>query len=154
MILEPDRFGLGRLPIATFRDALGFAMEFGTIHRWASAALVLDRNKRPSDIVVADGDAGALEAVISWASALTPGPGRPWLVLAVSARPMRPEVVAEADLRRYRQARWTLGLAGRDLIDWIETDGDLVRSYAYLTCPATAWAGDPPHHRLSDREPF
>ena len=74
----------------------------------------------------------------------------PRSTLVVSVRPYEPDLARERDLHLYRRARWSLGRAGCDLVDWIETDGDLFRSYAYLTCPARAWAGDPPVHRLND----
>ena len=74
-------------------------------------------------------------------------------LLAEKALAYEPDLVRERDLHLYRRARWSLGRAGCDLVDWIETDGDLFRSYAYLTCPAAAWAGDPPANRLSDGQP-
>ncbi len=77
--------------------------------------------------------------------------GWPVAVILVSVRPYDVGVIREDDLVRYRRARWAISGAGAHLSDWIETDGDLFRSYAYLTCPAEAWPHDPPTERRSDR---
>ncbi len=62
-------------------------------------------------------------------------------VLLVSVCPTATPTIRESDLDLFRSLRWRLSIAGVDLVDWIETDGDHVRSFAYLTCPAAAWAG-------------
>ncbi|MEM9653082.1 MAG: hypothetical protein AAGA65_13360 [Actinomycetota bacterium] len=72
-------------------------------------------------------------------------------VVLFTVGPVEPDLIREADLRLFRQAGWILGVAGADLLDWIETDGDVVRSYASVTCPALAWADDPPDQRMEDR---
>lgn len=71
-------------------------------------------------------------------------------VVLVTVRPYEADVVRERDLELYRAAKWSLAAAGVHLTDWIETDGDLFRSYAYLTCPADAWTDDPPSQRWQD----
>ncbi len=71
-------------------------------------------------------------------------------VLLVTVRPHDQDVISEYDLALFRRARWSLAEAGLDLSDWIETDGDLFRSYAYVTCPAQAWPEDPPQDRMTD----
>jgi antitoxin (DNA-binding transcriptional repressor) of toxin-antitoxin stability system len=59
--------------------------------------------------------------------------------------PIRP-----VDLIRFERWGQRLARAGAPLIDWIETDGDDVRSYAYITDPATAWLDDPDRERWCD----
>jgi len=142
-------------PINSFRDAVGFAMELADRHAFVAAAALLGPDGRPVDVVTLStaavgGVDPEIEPVVAWAAGVDGWMGQPCRTLLVSVRPFDPEVVREADLRRYRQARWALGRSGCDLVDWIETDGDLFRSYAYLTCPAEAWSDDPPNHRLAD----
>lgn len=60
-------------------------------------------------------------------------------VLLVSVCPSATPTIHELDLELFRSLRWRLSVLGVDLLDWIETDGDHVRSFAHLTCPATAW---------------
>ncbi len=140
-------------PVRSFRDAVGFALELADRYAFVAAAALLDADGVPVDVAVVEGLGSPIEPVVAWAAGADGWRSAPRRTLLISIRPFDPGVVAEDDLRRYRQARWSLGRAGCHLIDWIETDGDLVRSYAYLTCPAEAWAGDPPDHRLVDGGP-
>ncbi len=142
-------------PIESFRDAVGFAMELADRHAFVVAAALLGPDGRPVDVATLSTAAVGsiepeIEPVVAWAAGHDGWRCQPRRTLLVSVRPFDPEIVREVDLRRYRQARWALAHSGCDLIDWIETDGDLFRSYAYLTCPAEAWSDDPPTHRLVD----
>jgi hypothetical protein len=141
--------------IVSFRDALGFAMELSAHHQAVHAAVLLGRAGRPVDVAVtvpteSSERSQSIEPVVSWASQRLPWPFSPHRVLVVSVGHLVPDLVRESDIERYRRATWTLAEAGCSLLDWIETDGDLFRSYAYLTCPATAWPKDDPAHRRSD----
>ncbi len=139
--------------IACYRDAVGFALELADHHAFVSAIALLDATGRTIDLAVAEGLGTTIDPVVAWATGRTGWAGSPTAALAVSVQPFAPEIIREVDLRRYRRANWSLAGAGCRLIDWIETDGDLVRSYAYLTCQATAWPDDPPHHRRADGSP-
>jgi len=140
-------------PITTFRDALGLAMSLADEYAFANAAVLLAGDGRPIDVAVDEGIGATIEPVVAWACGARCWARRPHSALVLSIRPHEAEVVRERDLWRYRQAGWSLGRAGFDLLDWIETDGDLFRSFAYLTCPARAWAGDPPVDRIDDSGP-
>ena len=143
-------------PIESFRDAVGFALELADRHAFIAAAVLLGSDGRPLDMATSNGLGAGIEPVVAWAAGIGDPPGRrrgtvrPRRALLVSVRSFDPETIREADLRRYREARWSFARTGCDLIDWIETDGDLFRSYAYVTCPAGAWWSDPPGHRLVD----
>lgn len=137
-------------PIVTFRDALGFAMELTSSHVEVHAALLLTRDGQPIDLGLVEGPCGTIETVTDWAVGLRSWARSPRRLLLASVRPFDSDVVREHDLRLFRRASWSLAAAGADLLDWIETDGDLFRSYAYLTCPAHAWPTDPIEHRLVD----
>jgi hypothetical protein len=137
-------------PITSFRDATGFALELADRYAFVSAAVLLGPGGTPIDIATAEGIDAGIEPVVAWAAGIDGWRPPPLVALVISVRSVDPDVVREADIRRYRQARWSRGSAGCHLVDWIETDGDLVRSYAYLTCPAEAWSADPPGHRMID----
>jgi hypothetical protein len=62
------------------------------------------------------------------------------LVLSVRAAPLEP--VSHVERQRHERLSGVARLAGYRLLDWIETDGDCVRSHAYLTDPETAWPAD------------
>lgn len=153
---NPARGHPGPGRVETFRDALGLALELADRYSLVDAAALLDPAGRTIEMAVASGleGAGSIEPVVAWAAGAGGWSGPPQGVLIVSVRALDPDIVSEADLRRYRHAGWSLAGAGRRLLDWIETDGDLVRSYASLTCPAEAWADDPTDHRAIDgRDP-
>lgn len=153
-MIDPDEPDAATTPaIASFRDALGVAMELADRHAFVNAALLLGPDGRPVDLAVVEGLGGSIEPVVAWATGARRWITTPRAVLLVSVRPVDPDVVCEADIRRYRHADWSLTLAGCRLVDWIETDGDLFRSYAHLIHPARAWAGDPPSDRLADGGP-
>jgi hypothetical protein len=125
-------------------------MEFADDYAFVNAGAVLDETGNVVDIVMAEGIGQSIEPVARW---LVDG-HRCWpqapTVLLVSVRPFEVDVVREQDLLRYRHAGWAIAAAGGQLIDWIETDGDLFRSYAYVTCPGDAWPNDGPDQRHFD----
>jgi hypothetical protein len=71
------------------------------------------------------------------------------LVISVRAAPLN----AVGSLERQRQQRLAgvVRLSGYRLLDWIETDGDCVRSHAYLADPDTAWPADSVDDRHRER---
>ncbi len=147
---SPGEQPVESLVVASFRDALGLAMEMADEYAFVNAGVLLDASGAVTEIVLAEGIGRTIEPVTGWlieAADSWPDSAR---VLLVSVRPFEMDVVREQDLRRYRTAGWAIAGAGGHLIDWIETDGDLFRSYAYVTCPAVAWHGDRPEDRLSD----
>ncbi len=141
--------------ILTFRDALGMAMELAYEYAFVNAEAILDQHHRLHDLIVAEGIGRTIEPVVGW---LTDAVGLRFTdqrlgsvgVVLVTVRPFDVDVVREQDLFQYRRAGWAIAQRGAHLIDWLETDGDCCRSYAYVTCPARAWESDPPGHRLSD----
>lgn len=52
------------------------------------------------------------------------------------------ETLAEGDLALFRLARRRLATHGIDLLDWVHSDGELVRSMSYAADPARAWLSD------------
>lgn len=150
---DPDQ-PVGTFVVSSFRDALGLAMELADEYAFVNAGVVLTDSGVVTDIVLAEGIGRTIEPVTRWlieAAGYWPETTK---LLLLSVRPFDVDVIREDDLRRYRAASWGVAGAGGDLIDWIETDGDLFRSYAYVTCPANAWNGDRPEDRLSDGSPW
>ena len=148
---------MGPIPIPgtiiSFRDAVGVAMELADEFAFANAAAILDERGHLLDMAVVEGIGRTIEPVVEWATGIDGWHTRINRILLISIRPYEVDIVREADLRLYRRAGWAISAAGARLIDWIETDGDLVRSYAYVTCPAQAWLDDPPGERASDGRP-
>jgi hypothetical protein len=139
--------------ITSFGDALGLAMALADEYAFANAAALIDDDGGLVDLAIAEGIGTTIEPLIQWIitrSAGDAGEARdsaalgPVAVVMLSVRPYEVDLVREEDLRLYRLATWSAAAAGLHLLDWIETDGDLFRSYANVTCPAKAWDQDPP----------
>ncbi|MEM7274324.1 MAG: hypothetical protein AAF547_14670 [Actinomycetota bacterium] len=145
-------------PVNTFRDALGVAMAIAEDYAFANAAVLVEPGGRIHDIGIVEGIGTSIDGLTRWVVAALGGAaaarqGRrspPLRVLLISVRPFEVDTIRESDLRRYREASWAVANTGADLLDWIETDGDLFRSYAYTTCPGVAWPDDPPQDRQDD----
>lgn len=147
----PDAVSEGPAVIGSFRDAVGLAMELADEYAFANAGAVIDTTSGVLvDLAVAEGIGRTIEPITRWlvdSDGCWPElPG----ILFLTVRPFEVDVVREQDLRLYRSAAWAVAAAGGQVIDWIETDGDLFRSYAYVTCPASAWPSDAPEDRLTD----
>ena len=128
--------------ISSFRDALGIALELSDEFAFAQAAAVVDPSDRCVDFAVFTEVGDGLVPSLGWLS--TRASGHPPLsrVVLYSVRSVDGLIIAEIDLAEYRFAAVTIGRMGANLVDWIETDGEMVRSYAYLTTPQTQWAMD------------
>ena len=75
--------------------------------------------------------------MLRWLSDRVEGYHNPRNVILFTARTLDWQVVAERDLAEYRFAATIVNRLELDLVDWIETDGEIVRSYAYLANPNT-----------------
>lgn len=138
--------------VSCFRDAVGLALQLSEDYAYAQVAVLLDENGIQLDRRVFDAVGVGLMPVLAWCLSTAAGLGRPVDVLLLTARSIEPSVVREQDLAHYRRAERTLTGANLGLLDWIETDGELVRSFAYLVHPDTAWITDPADHRRVDRD--
>lgn len=126
--------------IHSFRDALGLALELSDEFAFAHAALVLTPDRRCVDFEVFTAIGDNLSEVLSWLSGRVERYVDSALVLLISIRSVDGCSIYEQDLSNFRLARTTISGYGGSLLDWIETDGELVRSYAYLVNPNTAWS--------------
>ncbi len=148
---------LSERTITSFRDAVGVAMELADEYAIANSVLLTEPT---TGRVVRSSLSTAIETSLSpqlrwsWRSCISECRDRPErsgldvVLLAVRETSLLP--VRETDLTSYRFARATLSYCNARLLDWIHTDGDHIRSFAYLTSRHTAWAGDNTSHRCED----
>ncbi len=126
--------------VSSFRDALGLALELSDEFAFAHAVLVTDHNGCCVDFGVLTRFGEGLIPVLGWLSDRVERQNNPRNVILFTARTLDWHVVAERDLAEYRFAATIVNRLGLHLVDWIETDGEIVRSYAYLANPNTGWA--------------
>ena len=126
--------------IRSFRDALGLALELSDEFAFAHAAVVLSCERRCLDLGVFTAIDDNLPELLGWLSERFQRQPQAETVLLISVRSVDAWLVYERDLGNYRFARATITEFGGRLLDWIETDGELVRSYAHLANPNTEWS--------------
>lgn len=126
--------------VAEFRDALGLAFELSDEFAFAQAVVTTDHLHRCIDFAVFTEIGDGLAPTLNWLSDRIGHRPRPRRVLLISIRSIDGIIVAERDLAEFRFAQQAVDRLGARLIDWIETDGELVRSYAYLANPHTTWS--------------
>lgn len=150
--------------LSGFRDGLGLVMQLADEYAFISAGVLLDGPGNIVDVITTQGIGQPVGPLVGRVCIALDGSKEPPVdgsrsgsggtsrsverVVLLTVRPFDADVIREADLNLFRRARWAIGVAGAELLDWIETDGDLFRSYAYVTCPALAWPDDPPEERL------
>lgn len=134
--------------ISTFRDALGLAMLLADEYAFLRAAALLHQDGTVQELLTVDGFGSSIGSLVGQVCIrLHRPPGGISSVVLLTIGPMEDGIIRESDLGQFRRARWAVSASGADLVDWIETDGDLARSYASITCPALAWPQDPPEQR-------
>lgn len=126
--------------ISSFRDALGLAFELSDEFAFAQAAVLIDRQRRCVDFGVFTEVGQGLTPALGWLSRRVDHHRPSLRALFISVRSVNGLIVAEHDLAEFRFAVHTAAQMGVSVIDWLETDGELVRSYAYLTNPNTVWS--------------
>ncbi len=144
--------------ITCFRDALGLAMELSDDYAFANAGIMLNSQGRVVDGVITDDVGISIRPVVQQIvdrqrhRGLSP----PYVAnsaVLLSIRPVDGPIVREHHLADFRWASGQIAAVGGRLADWIETDGDVFRSYAYLVYPASAWVDDSPSARAADGQP-
>ncbi len=125
--------------ICSFRDALGLALELSDEFAFAHTAVILSSDRRCIDFRVFTAVVDNLSDVLEWLATRPQDSADSPLVLLISVRSVDRSIY-EHDLSTFRLARTRVSALGAMLLDWIETDGELVRSYAHLVNPSTAWS--------------
>ncbi len=126
--------------ITSFRDALGLALELSDEFAYAHAVVILAPDRRCVELQLFTGIVDNLGVMLGWLSSRLVRGYAPVPVLLISVRSVDGWSVYERDLNDFRFARATIGELGGELVDWLETDGELVRSFAHLVDPGSAWS--------------
>lgn len=131
-------------PLA-FDDVVGIALALSDSYVFVQAALLLDESHRCLDLVTFTGprdkpwhtylDARDVSADLIGAALRASSPA----LVAITVGAVDREVLHEADLEHFRAIALLARTCGLHLMDWLVTDGDLVRSFAELT--GRGWDG-------------
>ncbi len=133
--------GKDTLAIRGFVDALAEAVAIQQRFKRGHAAAVLDDAGTLLDLTVFTARDHSMHDALDWASCIVLGDVRAARVVLLSAATSSVRQLCEADLDLLRQARARFGERGVTIVDWIQTDGEDIRSLAF-TIGIDAW--DPP----------
>ena len=132
--------------ISSFREAAGLCLLMDETRPDHAIAVFLDRSNAVQAVISSKSGSEALFGrLCRHHRARTTGK-----LLVLSHKSVELSPVSLTDLYSYELLRWVGEQIGRAVIDWVETDGDEIRSFAYRTHPLTAWANDPTSHRRAD----
>jgi hypothetical protein len=129
------------LAIRGFVDAVAEAMAIRQRFRRGHAAAVLDDAGTLLDLTVFTAHDHSMHDALDWASCMVLDDDRATRLVLLSAVTTSVRQPCEADLGVLRRARAAFGDRGVTVIDWIQTDGEDIRSLAF-TLGIDAW--DPP----------
>jgi len=126
------------LAIRGFVDAVAEAMAIQQRFRRGHAAAVLDDAGTLLDLTVFTARDHSMHDALDWASCMVLNDDRATRLVLLSAVTTTVRQPCEADLDALRRARTLFGDRGVTVVDWIQTDGEDIRSLAF-TLGIDAW---------------
>ena len=126
------------LAIRGFVDAIAEAMAIQQRFRRGHAAAILDDAAALLDLTVFTARDHSIHDALDWASCIALGDHRATRMVLLSAVTTGVRQACEADLDVLRRARARFGERGVTVVDWIQTDGEDIRSLAF-TLGFDAW---------------
>jgi hypothetical protein len=123
--------------INQFADAVSTAVGLDALYgRFAAAALLDDDDGTILDMRPFTGEATCVVCALEWALGVADGWHSAHRVVLLSGGGGSIRDVREDDIRMYQNLREALDAHGVELLDWIQTDGDQIRSLTF-TCDIT-----------------
>ncbi|HEX6310404.1 MAG TPA: hypothetical protein VF152_02120 [Acidimicrobiia bacterium] len=118
------------LAIRGFTDAIAEALAIRQRFRRGHAAAILDDAGTILDLTVFTARDHSMHDALHWASCIASTDDRATRMVLLSAVTTSVRAPREGDLEMLRRARAVLGERGVSVVDWIQTDGDDIRSLA------------------------
>jgi hypothetical protein len=128
------------LTIRGFADAIAGALAIHHRFRRGHAAAVLDATGTVLDLTVFTACDHSMGDALDWAACVVRSDERARRLVLLSAVTTGVRQPREADLAGLRQARARFEEQGVTVVDWIQTDGEDIRSLAF-TLGIDAWDG-------------
>jgi len=126
------------LAIRGFADAIAEALAIQQRFRRGHAAAVLDQTGTLLDLTVFTAADHSMDDALDWAGCMVLNDERATRLVLLSAVTTSVRQPCEADLDALRRARARFGEHGVSVVDWIQTDGEDIRSLAF-TMGIDAW---------------
>jgi hypothetical protein len=119
------------LAIRGFADAIAEALAIQQRFRRGHAAAVLDDAGTLLDLTVFTARDHSMHDALDWAACVVLNDERARRLVLLSAVTTSVRQPYEADLEGLRRARAQFGERGVTVVDWIQTDGEDIRSLAF-----------------------
>jgi hypothetical protein len=130
--------------ITQFADAVSAAAGLEALYgRFAAAALLDDEDGTILDMRPFTGEATCVMCALEWALGVADDWRSAHRVVLLSGGGGSLRELREDDIRMYQTLRETLDGYDIELVDWIQTDGDDIRSLTF-TCDISPNWDDPP----------
>ena len=127
--------------IRGFADAAATVLDLHEEFGFCHTAACLDDDGNVLDLTVfTDPHTHSIESALDWAFCLTVNDDRFTRLVAFSTGSEPVIEPSEGDLAVFRLMRTAFGRHGVEVLDWIQCDGDNVRSLAFTERP-DAWGG-------------
>lgn len=125
--------------ISSFSSAVLTVLSLHDLYGRFAAVALLDGGGAIIDMTPFSGDAACVLCAVEWATCLAEGDERAAHAIVLSADGDPVVELREDDIRLFQLMRDELGRADLDVLDWIQTDGDQVRSLSFSCDVETAW---------------
>jgi hypothetical protein len=123
-----------------FADAVGAALGLQELYGRFAAAAVLDDAGAIVDMRPFAGDSACVVCAIEWAvNGDAPDAER---IVLLSGGDESVRHAKEVDIRFFQDVRDELDAHGFELVDWIQTDGAMIRSLTFTCDAAPRWEED------------
>jgi hypothetical protein len=119
------------LAIRGFADAIAEALAIQQRFERGHAAAILDDAGTLLDLTVFTARNHTMHDALDWAGCIVRGDERATRIVLLSAVTVSVRQPCEADLDVLRHARAHFGERGVTVVDWIQTDGEDIRSLAF-----------------------
>jgi hypothetical protein len=125
-----------------FADAACAAVGLQELYGRFAAAVLLGDDGEIVDMRPFAGERACVACAIEWAVNFVDHP-RAHRIVLLSSDSSSVRHAKEDDIRLYRELCDELDLNGFELVDWIQTDGDLLRSLTFTCDLAPNWDDEP-----------
>jgi hypothetical protein len=127
--------------IADFTAAVHTALALHGLYGRYVAVALLSTDGEIVDMTPFAGEDACVPCAVEWANTVSHSDPRATRAVLLSGSDLSVRQLREDDIRLYQLARDALAGVDLEVLDWIQTDGDQIRSLAFSCDTVTAWEG-------------
>jgi hypothetical protein len=128
--------------IHSFADAVATALGLYDLYGRYAALALLDDDRTIIDMTPFSGDAACVLCAVEWADCLLHSDPHSSQAVLLSGTEQSVLELREDDVRLFGFIRDELGALDVEVLDWIQTDGENIRSLAFSCDVDTVWEAE------------